>query len=92
MKLWQRQGSGMPGTVAATWPMMNEEVLPVLLSGKTSVTLTADELFYMKVALSEEVRKVASFVESGDPHGVWMRELNELKRACGKIERALGRV
>lgn len=92
MRLWQRQGSGMPGTVAAMWPMMNEEVLPVLLSGKTSVTLTADELFYMRIALKMEVEKLTGFVADGDPHGVWERELNELQRACGKIERALHRV
>jgi len=67
-------------------------VLPVLLSGKTSVTLTADELFYLKVALSGEVEKLASFVADGDPHGVWARELAELKRAYGKFERALRRV
>ncbi len=59
--------------------------------GKTSVTLTEGELFYMKVALSEEVKKLAGFVADGDPHGVWQRELTELEKACKKVERALNR-
>ncbi len=63
-----------------------------MLQGKASVTFTADELFYMKSALSWEVQKVAGFVADGDPHGVWKRELTELEKACKKVERALGRV
>jgi len=62
-----------------------------MLYGKASVTLTADELFYMKVALSEEVKKLAGFVADGDPHGVWQRELTALEKACKKVERALNR-
>lgn len=69
--------------------MMNEEVLPVY--GKTSVTLTGDELFAMKVAIGMEIRTLVDFVERGDPHGVWKNELEQLERAYKKIERALRR-
>ena len=60
--------------------------------GKTSVTLTADELFYLKVAVGLDIKNVASYVEEGDPNGVWQKDLTELERAYGKIERALRRV
>lgn len=60
--------------------------------GKTSVTLTADELFYLKVAVGWNIKTVTEYVADGDPHGVWQKELTELERAYGKIERALHRV
>jgi len=72
--------------------MSAKEVFSVSRNGKTSVTLTADELFYMKSALSAEIEKVAGFAESGDPHGVWTKTLSELKSAYKKIDQALGRV
>ena len=60
--------------------------------GKTSVTLTGDELFYLKVAIGLDIKNVTSYVEDGDPHGVWKKELEHLERAYKKIERALRRV
>lgn len=60
--------------------------------GKTSVTLTIDELVCMKRALNYEAKKLNGYVADGDPHGVWTEELNEVRRAYKKIERALNRV
>ena len=60
--------------------------------GKTSVTLTADELFYLKVAVGMNIEKVAGFLADGDSHGVWGRELENLKTAYKKIEWASRRV
>ena len=60
--------------------------------GKTSVTLTADELFYLKVAVGLNIKTVSEFLESGDSYGVWGRELENLKTAYNKIERASRRV
>ena len=60
--------------------------------GKTSVTLTADELFYLKVAVGLNIKTVSEFLESGDSYGVWGRELENLKTAYKKIERAARRV
>ena len=60
--------------------------------GKTSVTLTADELFYLRVAVGLNIKTVSEFMESGDSNGVWGRELEKLKTAYKKIERAARRV
>ena len=60
--------------------------------GKTSVTLTADELFYLKVAVGSDIKTVSGFMAGGDPNGVWGRELENLKTAYNKIERASRRV
>lgn len=60
--------------------------------GKTSVTLTWDELFYVKSALGMDIKTVAGYVEDGDPHGVWGKELAALQSAYKKIERAVRRV
>ena len=60
--------------------------------GKTSVTLTADELFYLRVAVGLNIKTVSEFMESGDSNGVWGRELENLKPAYKKIERAARRV
>lgn len=60
--------------------------------GKTSVTLTADELFYLKVALGMDIKTVSGYVADGDPNGVWERELTALEQAYKKIERASRRV
>ena len=60
--------------------------------GKTSVTLTADELFYLRVAVGLNIKTVSEFMESGDSNGVWGRELEYLKTAYKKIERAARRV
>lgn len=60
--------------------------------GKTSVTLTADELFYLKVAVGSDIKTVSGFMVDGDPNDVWGRELENLKTAYKKIERALRRV
>ena len=60
--------------------------------GKTSVTLTADELFYLKVAVGLNIKTVSEFMADGDPNGVWGRELENLKTAYNKIERASRRV
>ena len=59
--------------------------------GKTSVTLTGRELFYMKVAIGSDIKTVSDFLKAGDPHGVWMEELECLESAYKKIERALRR-
>ena len=53
--------------------------------GKTSVTLTADELFYLKVAVGLNIKTVSEFLESGDSYGVWGRELENLKRPITKL-------
>ena len=60
--------------------------------GNTSVTLTADELFYLRVAVGLNIKTVSEFMESGDSNGVWGRELENLKTAYKKIERAARRV
>ncbi len=60
--------------------------------GKTSVTLTEGELFYLKIAVRQNIETVAEFVAGGDPHGVWQKELSELQAAYKKIERAIRRV
>ena len=60
--------------------------------GKTSVTLTADELFYLRVAVGLNIKTVSEFMESGDSKGVGGRELENLKTAYKKIERAARRV
>ena len=53
---------------------------------------TADELFYLKVAVGLNIKTVSEFLESGDSYGVWGRELENLKTAYKKIERAARRV
>ena len=63
-----------------------------MLYGKTSVTLTGDELFYMKVALGMDIKNVAGYMVDGDPNGVWGKELAALESAYKKIERAIRRV
>ena len=60
--------------------------------GKTSVTLTADELFYLRVSVGMDIKTVSGFMADGDPNGVWGRELENLKSAYKKIERASRRV
>ena len=60
--------------------------------GKTSVTLTADELFYLRVAVGLNIKTVSEFMESGDSNGVWGRELENLKAAYKKFDRASHRV
>lgn len=59
--------------------------------GKTSVTLTGDELFYLKVAIGLDIKNVTSYMADGDSNGVWKRELEHLESAYKKIERALRR-
>ena len=60
--------------------------------GKTSVTLTEDELFYMKVALSMDIKTISGYMADGDSNGVWGKELAALESAYKKIERACRRV
>lgn len=60
--------------------------------GKTSITLTADELFYLRVSVGMDIKTVAGYVADGDPNGVWGRELENLKTAYNKIARASRRV
>lgn len=62
------------------------------LSGKTSVTLTGDELFYIKVALAIDIDRISDFMKDGDPNGVWGRELENLRAAYKKFDRASRRV
>lgn len=59
--------------------------------GKTSVTLTGDELFYLKVAIGLDIQNVTGYMADGDSNGVWKRELEHLESAYKKIERALRR-
>lgn len=60
--------------------------------GKTSVTLTEDELFYLKIAVSGDIKTITGFMADGDPHDVWGKELAALQSAYKKIERAIRRV
>ena len=60
--------------------------------GKTSVTLTEDELVYLRVSIGMDIKRVSDFMESGDPNGVWKRELAALEKAYKKFERASRRV
>ena len=60
--------------------------------GKTSVTLTEDELFYLRVSIGMDIKRVSDFMESGDPNCVWKRELAALEKAYKKFERASRRV
>lgn len=47
---------------------------------------------WSKVAVGLNIKTVSEFLESGDSYGVWGRELENLKTAYNKIERASRRV
>ena len=49
-------------------------------------------MFYLKVAVGSDIKTVAGYMADGDPNNVWGRELENLKTAYKKIERASRRV
>ncbi len=91
MRLWRRQGSGIPGIVAAMWPMMNKEGSEMY--GSTRVTLSLDELTTLKAAMAFEVQRIGELVECiGDPNGIWAKNRAEAESLYEKLGRALERV
>lgn len=90
MKLWQKQGSGIPGIVAAMWPMMNKEGSEMY--GSTRVSLSVKELIVLKVAIAVEIRRIDKLVECiGDPTGIQAKSRAEAESLYEKLGRTIKR-
>ena len=59
---------------------------------QTSLTQKAAVPFYLRGSVGMDIKTVSGYVADGDPNGVWGRELENLKSAYKKIERASRRV
>lgn len=60
--------------------------------GKTSVTLTTDEIMQIKEAVNMEIESVKRFIGNvGDPSGCQSKRLATLEGAHKKLRRALHR-